>query len=250
MILTNKNSILEALRSGRKIYSVKVHRSAKRDSRLDAILKLCDERRIDAGFSDLALKQRGTGMSRLSVAAHCEDFRYAELEQELKGIEKRTTDFPLMVALNHVQDPGNLGALIRTCAAAGAAGIIIERHRCCAVTDAAADAASGGMEHIAIMQVANLVHALKKIKDYGCWVYGADEKAEGNIWKVKFNFPVCLVLGGEGEGLSYLVKKTCDFIVNIPTTPAFPTLNVSAAASAIVFELKRQWKMKNFVQGA
>lgn len=244
MFLTNKNSILEALRSSRTVHTVQVHRGAKKDKRLQEIIGLCEEKSVGLEFREIGIMKRGTGSSRPVVVAQCEEIKYAELEEILKNSEKAKPNFPLIVALDHVQDPGNLGAVIRSCAAADAMAIIIEKHRCCSVTDTVADTASGGIEHLAVIQVGNLVQALEKAKNYGWWVIGADENAEKTCIENELNFPLCLVLGAEGAGLSHLVGKKCDNVVRIPTNPKFPTLNISAAASILIFEALRQWRLK------
>lgn len=243
MLLTNKNSIFEALRAGRKVHRVTVHIGARPDARLDEILVECGRLKIPVGREDLSARGKGSEGSRPVVVASCADFQYCDISDVLDGA-KGGDSLEAALALDHVQDPRNLGAVIRACAAAGVTGAILEKRGCCRVTDAAADTSSGGIEHVKVACVANLANVIEKAKKEGFWVVGAGEEGKAEMWGFDFAFPVLLVMGGEGKGLARLVREKCDDVVRIPTAGNFSTLNVSAAAAVMIFEIRRKWLRK------
>lgn len=146
----------------------------------------------------------------------------------------------LVVVLDQVQDPRNLGAICRSAEAAGASGLVIPDRRAAAVTAAACKASSGAVEHLAVARVRNLVDWLGRAKDDGAWVYGADAAAESPCWQADLTGRAVLVLGSEGAGLRRLVAERCDLLVSIPTAGRVGSLNVSAAAAVLLFEAVRQ----------
>lgn len=237
--LTNKNALLEALKAGRKVSRVTLHSGARGDSRIEAILVECAAKRIPVVRSRFDRPAgKDDDRSRPVVIAECADFQYADLSDLFDAAAGRPGGF--IMALDHVQDTGNLGAIIRTCAAAEAAGVIIEKHDCCGVTDAVADIASGGIEHVRIARVSSLAAAVETAKKRGFWIAGTDERAERGIWDYDFPFPLVILMGGEGKGLSRLAASRCDDMLRIPVGSAFTTLNVSVAAAVIAFEARRR----------
>jgi len=147
---------------------------------------------------------------------------------------------PLLVALDSIQDPHNLGAIIRTAAAAGASGLILPRDRSAPVNATAAKAAAGALAHLPICLVTNLAGALETVKEKGFWVYGAAGEAKRGLYETGFSGPVCLVIGGEGKGLRRLIREQCDELVSIPMAGSLNSLNASVAAGVILFEIVRQ----------
>ena len=147
---------------------------------------------------------------------------------------------PLLLVLDRVQDPRNLGAVLRTAEVFGVHGVIVPKHHQVGLTQAAARTAMGAIEHVAVARETNLVSALEKIKELGIWVYGA--AIEGGVapWNVDLKGPLCLVFGGEGEGVRPLVARTCDALLTIPMTGQVGSLNVGAAVAALCYEAVRQ----------
>jgi 23S rRNA (guanosine2251-2'-O)-methyltransferase len=145
-----------------------------------------------------------------------------------------------VVALDQVQDPHNLGAVARSAEAAGAVGLVIPSRRAAAVTPAAAKASAGAVEHLPIARVPNLADFLARAKDDGAWIYGAEANAEAPYTQADLTGKVVLVLGSEGKGLRRLVAERCDALVSIPVRGRVASLNVSAAAAALLFEAVRQ----------
>lgn len=167
------------------------------------------------------------------VVAEVDPYPYADHTALLRSPEA------LVVALDQVQDPHNLGAICRSAEAAGAAGLVIPERRAAPVTAVAAKASAGAVEHLPIARVRNLADWLASARDDGAWIYGADEKAEASYETLDFSGRVVLVLGGEGGGIRPRVAKACDAMVRIPTVGRVGSLNVSAAAAVLLFAASR-----------
>lgn len=168
------------------------------------------------------------------VVAEVEPYPYAGSSELLK-IENA-----LLIALDQVQDPRNLGAVARSAEAAGAAGLIVPERRSAAVTAVACKASAGAVEHLPIAHVRNLADWLAEAKEAGFWIWGADAGAEQAPWDVDLAGPTVLVLGGEGKGLRPRVASACDGLIALPQRGKIDSLNVSAAAAALLFEAVRQ----------
>jgi 23S rRNA (guanosine2251-2'-O)-methyltransferase len=168
------------------------------------------------------------------VVAEVEPYPYAGAA-ELLRIENA-----LVIALDQVQDPRNLGAVARSAEAAGAAGLVVPERRSAAVTAVACKASAGAVEHLAIAHVRNLADWLAEAKEAGFWIWGADAEAEQAPWEVDLGGPTVLVLGGEGKGLRPRVASSCDGLIALPQRGKIDSLNVSAAAAALLFEAVRQ----------
>ena len=144
----------------------------------------------------------------------------------------------LIVLLDGVEDPHNLGAIIRTALAAGANGVVIPERRAAGLTDTVARASAGA--HLPVAKVTNLPRTIEELKEVGYWMIGLDERAEKSYTQADYTSPVGIVLGGEGKGLHELTRKCCDFIVSLPTMGPVKSLNVSVAAGVVLFEALRQ----------
>jgi 23S rRNA (guanosine2251-2'-O)-methyltransferase len=164
---------------------------------------------------------------------------YVDLEDVL-AIPQERGEPPFIVALDQVQDPRNLGALLRTADAFGAHGVIIPKHHAVGLTEAAARTAMGAVEHVRVARATNMVAALEKLKESGIWVYGATLTGGIAPWAADLRGPVCLVLGSEGEGLRPLVARACDVLLTIPMAGQVGSLNVAAAGAALAYEVRRQ----------
>jgi 23S rRNA (guanosine2251-2'-O)-methyltransferase len=168
------------------------------------------------------------------VVAEVDPYPYGDPVGLLRG------DAPLLVALDQVQDPRNLGAVCRSAEFAGAAGVIVPERRAAAVTAATCKASAGAVEHVPVAHVRNLADWLAAAKQAGFWIWGADAEATDAPWSVDFKGPTVLVLGGEGKGLRPRVAAACDGLVALPRLGLIESLNVSAAATAVLFEAVRQ----------
>lgn len=151
----------------------------------------------------------------------------------------------LILALDTIQDPHNFGAMIRSASAAGAIGILYTKDRSAPLSGTVAKVAVGAIAHLPLCPVTNMAQALQQLKEAGFWIFGAEGSAETTIYQAKYDGPVCLVIGGECNGIRPLVKKHCDFLVSIPMHSAIDSLNASVAAAVILFEIVRQQVVKS-----
>jgi 23S rRNA (guanosine2251-2'-O)-methyltransferase len=168
------------------------------------------------------------------VAAEVDPYPYAGAGELLRPGDS------LLVALDQVQDPRNLGAVCRSAEFAGAAGVVVPERRAAAVTAVTCKASAGAVEHLAIAHVRNLADWLAAAKEAGFWIWGADAEADSAPWQVDLTGPTVLVMGGEGKGLRPRVASACDGLVALPRAGRVESLNVSAAAAALLFEARRQ----------
>jgi 23S rRNA (guanosine2251-2'-O)-methyltransferase len=168
---------------------------------------------------------------------------------ELEDLLAAKTPQGLLVLLDGIEDPHNLGAIVRTALAAGAHGVVIPERRAVGLTDTVERASAGALAHLPVARVKNLVRAMEEMKEAGYWLIGFDERAEKKYTEADFSGQVGIVLGSEGEGLHELTRKRCDFLVSIPTSGPVRALNVSVAAGVVLFEVVRQRSGKKSEKG-
>jgi 23S rRNA (guanosine2251-2'-O)-methyltransferase len=210
-----------------------------RPERLDQILRLAREQSVSLRFEkNVALERIARSKAHQGVVAICGAKQYAELEEVLA----RKRDPAFFVVLDQVEDPHNLGAVVRTAAAAGADGLIITERRSVGLTSAVAKAATGALEMVPVVRVTNLVQAIERLKEAHIWIVGVEAGAGTRWTEVDFREPVALVLGSEGEGIRRLVREHCDWMVSLPMDAhvAVSSLNVSVAAGILMYEVVRQ----------
>ena len=164
---------------------------------------------------------------------------YSSLDDILSLAAERGED-PFVVVCDEIADPHNLGAILRTAECAGVHGVVIPKRRSAGLTAVVDKASAGAAEHLRIARVSNVTAALKELKDRGLWVYGTDADADGSLWETPMTGGVCLVIGSEGFGMSRLVRENCDFTVGIPLRGKVTSLNASAAAAVMIYEVLRQ----------
>jgi 23S rRNA (guanosine2251-2'-O)-methyltransferase len=173
------------------------------------------------------------------VVARVTAAEYVDVEDVLE-IPRARGEPAFLIALDQVQDPRNLGALLRTADAFGAHGVVIPKHHAVGLTEAAARTAMGAVEHVRVARATNLVAALEKLKESGVWIYGTALAGGVAPWAADLRGPICLVLGSEGEGLRPLVARACDVMLSIPMAGSVGSLNVSAAGAVVAYEVARQ----------
>ena len=164
---------------------------------------------------------------------------YAEVEDILAAAEAKG-EAPLLVVLDELEDPHNLGAVLRSVDAAGAHGVIIPKRRSCPLSTTVAKTSAGAVEYVPVARVSNLAQTLDKLKKAGIWVAGCDMDGTENYFEASLKGPLALVIGGEGRGLGRLVKEHCDFLVRIPMQGHVNSLNASVACSLVLYEAVRQ----------
>lgn len=238
-IIEGRNAVIEALRAGRSIDKVYIQKGetdktlghiASKARQAGLVVVDADRRKLDA----MSLTHAHQGV--IAVAAAREYCTVADILQ----IAADRGESPFIVVCDEVSDPQNLGAIIRTAESAGVHGLIIPKRRSAGVTSIVEKASAGAAEHMAVARVSNLTAALKELKDAGLWIYGTAAEGDSPLWKTDLGGPVCIVVGSEGGGMSRLVAENCDFLVSIPMKGKVSSLNVSAAAAVLIYEVLRQ----------
>jgi 23S rRNA (guanosine2251-2'-O)-methyltransferase len=240
--LTGIHAVREALEAGRALDRIVIARG-RQDKRVEDIVRLARRNNVPLRFEDrsqidrLAETNDHQGVVALAAARAA-----ATLEDILAAANAGTGrgEKGLIVLLDGVEDPHNLGAIIRTALAAGAHGVVIPERRAAGLTDTVARASAGALAHLPVAKVTNLARSMEELKEAGYWLIGLDEGADKSYTQADFTSPVGIVLGGEGNGLHELTRKTCDFVVSLPTTGPVKSLNVSVAAGVVLFEALRQ----------
>lgn len=234
-----RNPVLEALKAGRSINRILLSRTSHGT---EEIVKLAKSKGVIFEFVDRSVLDRGAHDTKhQGVIAFVSPAKYVEIE-DLLAIAKSKNEVPFIVLLDGIEDPQNLGAILRTADAAGVHGVIIPKRRAASPNETVAKTSAGAVEHVPIARVNNLNDAIKKLKDNRVWIFGLDEDASKEYTKEDFKISLGLVLGSEGDGLSRLVKENCDFLIKIPMFGKISSLNVSVSAAITMYEVVRQRK--------
>jgi len=230
--------VLEALRAcPQSIRKIIVDKSS--GSRIEEILKQAHKRSIPVSY-ELGKAKTGSTEQESSQGVYARIILPTlSLEDLLDKLEK-TKGPPLLLALDSIQDPHNLGAIIRSAVAAGVNGIILPKDRSAPITGTVIKISAGSAFHIDICRVTNLVNSFKLLKDHGIWIFGTTKDASQPLYDVDLTVPACLVIGSEGKGLRPLVAQQCDLNISIPMKSSLDSLNASVAAGIILFEIVRQ----------
>ena len=237
---TGIHAVREALEAGSAFDRIVIAKG-RQDSRIEDIVQLARERGIPVRFEDRAqLDRLANSRDHQGVVAIAAARKAAALEDILDNANRAKGQPGLIILLDGVEDPHNLGAIIRTVLAAGAHGVVIPERRAAGLTDTVARASAGALAHLPIAKVTNLVRAMEELKEAGSWLVGLDENAEKSYTEVDYTSPTGIVMGSEGKGLHDLTRKRCDFVVALPTTGPIKSLNVSVATGVVLFEALRQ----------
>jgi 23S rRNA (guanosine2251-2'-O)-methyltransferase len=227
------NPVREALRAHRPLDKVYIAKGAA-GSRIQEIIDLCHSQSIPVRFEPRdALDRAANGASHQGVVAFGSVRSYLDLKAVTEGAN-------LLVVLDGIEDPHNLGAIIRTAHAAGANAVVIPERRAAPLTEIVAKASAGALEYLPVARITNVSQSLEWLKQRGFWIYGLDERGSALYHKIGFHTPTVLVLGGEGKGIHQGVQKHCDALVRIPMAGAVSSLNVSVAAGIVLFEWRRR----------
>jgi 23S rRNA (guanosine2251-2'-O)-methyltransferase len=234
--LTGFHAVEEALNAGRALDRIVIARG-RHGERVESVVQQAKARGVPVRFEDRQqLDRLSNTREHQGVIALAAAKRAAEFEDLLR--EKG--NYGLLVLLDGVEDPHNLGAVVRTSLAAGAQGVVIPERRAAGLSEAVERSSAGALAHLPVARVKNLVRAMEEAKEAGYWLVGLDERAEKAYTEVDLTGSVGIVLGSEGEGLHELTRKRCDFLVSLPTTGPVRSLNVSVAAGVMLFEVVRQ----------
>ncbi|MDD4858930.1 MAG: 23S rRNA (guanosine(2251)-2'-O)-methyltransferase RlmB [Dehalococcoidales bacterium] len=239
-IITGRNAVLEALRSGRSINRILLARNIGRHSTIAEILRLAHDSDVPVEYVLAgALDQASPTPTHQGVLAYVAAKDYVSLD-DLLAISKQKNEPPLYCILDGIEDPQNLGAIMRTAEAAGVHGIIIRSRRAVGLTATVARTSAGAIEYMPVARVNNIAQAIEELKKNQVWVAGIEKGGKVNYTRVDFKLPTAIVIGGEGKGLSDLVKKRCDYLASIPMRGKITSLNASIAAALVIYEAYRQ----------
>jgi 23S rRNA (guanosine2251-2'-O)-methyltransferase len=237
---TGIHAVREALEAGNSFDRIVIAKG-RQDSRIEEIVQLARQRSIPIRFEDRGqLDRLANSRDHQGVIAIAAARAPATLEDILAAANASRGRRGLIVLLDGVEDPHNLGAIVRTTLAAGAHGIVIPERRAAGLTDTVARASAGALAHLPIAKVTNLARTMEELKEAGYWLVGLDEQADKTYTEVDYTSPTGIVMGGEGQGLHELTRKRCDFVVSLPTSGPVKSLNVSVAAGVVLFEALRQ----------
>jgi len=234
MLIYGINPVLEALRAGR---ATKLRISRHDDPRLKAVLSLAARqgvsvKRVDVGELDAATRRR----AHQGIVAEIEE----ALDLEVADLVGASPGRPLLVVLDGIEDPQNLGAILRVVDAAGAHGVIRQARHAAPLAGAAAKASAGAVAHVRTATVVNIARALEELRRLGVWTVGMAADATQTVYNIDLTLPTAIVLGAEGSGLRRLVRERCDLLASVPMRGHVGSLNVAAAAAVVLFEAVRQ----------
>ena len=238
-IIEGRNAVIEALRAGTNIDKIYLARG-ETDAALGHIASTARAKGVVVVEAD---RRKLDGMSRThahqGVIALAAVRAYVDVE-DLLALAAERGEPPLLVVCDELSDPHNLGAVIRTAECAGAHGVIIPKRRSAGLTAVVAKTSAGAVSHVPVARVANLTACLKELKEEGVWVFGTAADARQTIYQADLKGPAAIVIGSEGDGMSRLVRETCDVLLSIPMKGKLNSLNASAAAAILLYEAVRQ----------
>ena len=235
-LIAGKNNVMAALEGERSLTKILVSNTMR--GNLQPLINLAREKGCPVQFVPREkIDEASNGLNHQGIIAESAAWKYHELDELLAGIDIKTN--PILLILAGVEDPHNLGALLRTGECAGVAGVVIPKRRSVQLTDTVARVSMGAIESVKVARVGNLVQSLEALREAGYWIAAADMAGQ-SYWKVKWDFPVALILGGEGSGVPRLLKEKSDYTVSIPTHGRVNSLNVSVAGAVLLYEMLRQ----------
>jgi len=250
-VLVGRNAVREALLARRRrVHRVLLADGVQDHGPVEELVGLCAEASVSVvSVSRAELNRLGGPLTHQGIAAQVSAYPYADLDDALGWAEERG-ETPFLLALDSLQDPQNVGSLLRTAEAVGVHGVIVPERRAAGVTPAVSRASAGAVEHLLVAQVTNLVRALEELKGRGMWVVGVEDVPTAEDYRrVDLNMPLALVVGGEGPGMRRLVLETCDLVVRIPMRGRIGSLNVSVAGSILLYQAWNVRANKGSIEG-
>ena len=239
--IEGRNAVLELLETGKDINKIFIANGEKHGS-INKIISIAKERRVVIVEVDKSkLNQMAMSDNHQGVIAIVPPFDYCEVEEIIEEA-KQKQEKPFILILDGIEDPHNLGSIIRTAETAGVHGIIIPKRRAATVNSTVYKVSAGAVEHMKIARVNNLNETIKYLKDNDVWICGTDMDAINYYYNEKFDGPIAIVIGSEGFGMSRLVKENCDFLVKIPMKGKITSLNASVSAGIVMYEVVKQRK--------
>ncbi|KYD10989.1 23S rRNA (guanosine(2251)-2'-O)-methyltransferase RlmB [Heyndrickxia sporothermodurans] len=236
--IAGKNPVIEALKSSRDINKIWIAEGSAK-GQMQQIIQLAKQSRVLVQYVpkqkiDQMVKENHQGVVALVAA-----YQYAELDDLFKRAEQKNED-PFFLILDELEDPHNLGSILRTADAAGVHGVIIPKRRAVGLTATVAKASTGAIEYVPVVRVTNIARTISELKERGVWIFGTDAKGSQDYRSMDGSMPLAIVIGSEGKGISRLIKENCDFLVHLPMVGHVTSLNASVAASLLIYEVYRK----------
>lgn len=239
LYVIGRNPVLELLKTEKQIDKIYVLKGDLKGSIIKIIGAAKDKNIIIQEVDKIKLDEMSKGGVHQGVAALVTGFEYSSIE-DIFDRAKELKEDPFIVILDEIEDPHNLGAIIRTCECAGVHGVIIPRRRSAGVNQTVYKSSAGAINHVLVSQVTNISDTIERLKDKGLWIYGADIDGEKYYYQESLTGSIGLVIGNEGKGITRLVKEKCDVLVKIPMFGELSSLNASTSAAILIYEVIRQ----------
>lgn len=239
MYVVGRNPVLELLKTDKSIDKIYILKGDLKGSIKKIIGAAKDKKIIIQEVDKSKLDEMSDGEVHQGVAALVTGFEYSSIDDMFKRAED-LNEPPFIVILDEIEDPHNLGAIIRTCECAGAHGVIIPNRRSARVNQTVYKASAGAVNHVLVASVTNISKTLELLKEKGLWIYGADLKGENYYYNESLKGAIGLVIGNEGKGISRLVSEKCDVLIKIPMFGTISSLNASTSAAILIYEVIRQ----------
>lgn len=236
--IAGRNPIMETFRSGRQIHKIFIAEGSQR-GQMQQIIKQANEKKVIVQFVPKKKLDQLYEGNHQGVVAQVAAYDYYELD-DLFAVAEKKQAAPFFLLLDEIEDPHNLGSIIRTADAAGVHGIIIPKRRAVGLTATVAKASTGAIEHVPVVRVTNMARTIDELKERGVWIAGTDAKGSSDFRMLDGTMPLGLVIGSEGKGIGRLVREKCDFLIHLPMVGHVTSLNASVAAAILMYEVLRQ----------
>ena len=237
-LIIGKNPVLEALKSGREMNKIWIAEGSQR-GQMQPIIQLAKEMGITVQYVPKKKMDQLSEGNHQGVIAQVAAYRYYDIDDLFKKAEERE-EAPFFIILDELEDPHNLGSIMRTADAVGAHGIIIPKRRSVGLTATVAKASTGAIEYVPVARVTNLARTVGELKERGVWIFGTDAKGNQDYRQLDGVIPLALVIGSEGKGISRLLRDKCDVLIRLPMIGHVTSLNASVAASLLMYEVYRK----------
>ncbi|WP_144555578.1 23S rRNA (guanosine(2251)-2'-O)-methyltransferase RlmB [Bacillus sp. X1(2014)] len=236
--IVGKNPVIEALKSERDINKILIAEGSQR-GQMQQITQLAKEAHVIVQFVPKKKIDQISGENHQGVLAYVAAYQYAEIDNLFAAAEKKN-ETPFFLLLDEIEDPHNLGSIMRTADSVGAHGIIIPKRRAVGLTATVAKASTGAIEYIPVVRVTNMARTIDELKERGIWIAGTDAKGKDDYRRLDGTLPLGLVIGSEGKGMGRLIRDKCDFLIHLPMVGKVTSLNASVAASLLMYEVYRK----------
>jgi len=237
-LIMGRNTVLEALRSERDIHKIWIAEGATK-GQIQQVVAVAKENKVMIQIVPKKKLDQMVEGNHQGVIAQVAAYQYAELDDIFRKAEKKQED-PFILLLDELEDPHNLGSILRTADASGVHGIIIPKRRSVGLTATVAKSSTGAIEHVPVVRVTNLSRTIEELKERGVWIAGTDAKGSQDYRRMDGSMPLGIVIGSEGRGMSRIIKEKCDFLFHLPMVGHVTSLNASVAASLLMYEVYRK----------